>query len=341
MRVRVFSGERMGISQIQGAIFEEVVAVLLGNTGYRRVTSRHYGIDDTISINGNGEIFVEGRGAQHQVDVLMDFPFTPSFNYPIRMFVEAKCYREENTIPIHIVRNAVGTLKDIQEFWTRQMIDNAVTLRRHYCYTLFSTSDFSKPAIEYGYSQGIFLVSLSNQGIFQGMFECIYELSSLLSTIGISTKKARFLLRDRKIRNQLDEKINSILSILDKNIDRWSFITIGMLNGQVPVAFIPDGFRSLSEIENGTKVRVRFDGGQWFLESDQWEGKRLLFKMPMALFLRASGNPRQKFIDIKENWFKKIDFIHYENRNPRAFQLVIDEEWFDEIKRKVRDGEIQ
>ncbi len=91
------------------------------------------------------------------MDVLGEFTFVPAFSQPLRLFVEAKARGGATGLPV--VRNAVGTITDVNEAW---MIDYSTNrARRHYRYALFSTSGFSKPAQNYAVAHQISLVDLS------------------------------------------------------------------------------------------------------------------------------------------------------------------------------------
>jgi hypothetical protein len=75
-------------AQLRGYLLEEALAWLLRNSGYRLLVD-HSQDPDELVLNGNG-LCVKGRGAEHQVDVLGEFAFTPAFSLPIRLFLEAK-----------------------------------------------------------------------------------------------------------------------------------------------------------------------------------------------------------------------------------------------------------
>ena len=67
--------------QLGGYLLEEALAWLLRNSGYRLLVDHSQDPDELVS-RGNG-LCVKGRGAEHQVDVLGEFAFTPAFSLPI------------------------------------------------------------------------------------------------------------------------------------------------------------------------------------------------------------------------------------------------------------------
>lgn len=75
-------------AQLRGWLLEEALAWLLWNSGYRLLI--HESQDPAELKSYGDELRVRSRGAEHQVDVLGEFAFTPPFSLPIRLFLEAK-----------------------------------------------------------------------------------------------------------------------------------------------------------------------------------------------------------------------------------------------------------
>jgi hypothetical protein len=141
-------------AQVRGYLLEEVLAWLLRKNGYGLLTAPVSG-DPALEMNGAG-LAVRGRGARHQADVLGEFPFTPPFSLPIRMFVEAKSYQPKDPVGLGVVRNAWATVADVNEF------DVGMSPYRYrYVYTLFSTSGFTDEAAEFALKHQISLVDLT------------------------------------------------------------------------------------------------------------------------------------------------------------------------------------
>ncbi len=141
---------------LRGYLFEEALAWLLRNSGYRLLL--HSSQDpDELRMEGN-TLLVQGRGTTHQVDVLGEFTLTPAFSLPIRMFIEAKYYRTKCELPV--VRNAVGVIEDVNENFVH-IGDSRPRRRYQYVYALFSANGFTGPAQAYALAQQISLVDLS------------------------------------------------------------------------------------------------------------------------------------------------------------------------------------
>lgn len=143
-------------SALAGFVLEELLASLMQSAGYRLLTHKS---QDSLELkhSRSGDLLVQGRGGVHQADVLGEFTVVPAFSYPLRLFVEAKARGARVRLPV--IRNAVGTINDINEGW---MIDySANRARRHYRYALFSTSGFTEPAQTYAMAHQISIVDLS------------------------------------------------------------------------------------------------------------------------------------------------------------------------------------
>ncbi|WP_416903466.1 hypothetical protein [Micromonospora echinospora] len=141
---------------LAGYILEELLARLVQSAGYRLLVHE---AQDRVELKSkpNGDLQVKGRGGVHQVDVLGEFTVVPAFSQPVRLFIEAKARGLATGLPA--VRNAVGTINDVNEAWMVDYSRNRV--RRHYRYALFSTSGFSKPAQNYAIAHQISLIDLS------------------------------------------------------------------------------------------------------------------------------------------------------------------------------------
>ncbi|MFG3301454.1 restriction endonuclease [Micromonospora chersina] len=164
----------IALQVLSGYILEELLARLIQSAGYRLLVHER---QDRFELKNksNGDLQVKGRGGVHQVDVLGEFTVVPAFSQPIRLFIEAKA--RKSVTGISAVRNAVGTVNDVNEAWMVDYSTNRV--RRHYRYGLFSTSGFSKPAQDYAIAHQISLIDLSGPewvGLVDGVNSSSEEL---------------------------------------------------------------------------------------------------------------------------------------------------------------------
>jgi hypothetical protein len=147
-------------SQLRGYLLEEALAWLLRNTGYRLLVDESQ--DPTDLVGRGGALHVKGRGAEHQVDVLGEFVFTPAFSLLIRLFLEAKFTVDKTDLPV--VRNAHGVIHDINENFVHGP-GQRLRRRYRYVYTLFSAKGFTKAAQDFALAQQISLVDLSGASL--------------------------------------------------------------------------------------------------------------------------------------------------------------------------------
>jgi hypothetical protein len=141
---------------LRGYLLEETLAWLLRESAYELLT----GDDMDPELEGHGaELKVRGRGAAHQVDVLGQFAFTPAFSLPVRLFLEAKFVA--GACGLGVIRNAFGVSQDVNQNYIADPENPHPRRRFQYCYALFSTSGFTKPAQEFALAHQISLVDLS------------------------------------------------------------------------------------------------------------------------------------------------------------------------------------
>src|SRR3990172_11651253 len=119
------------ISQIRGLLLEEVLLYLLELSGFKTVLGADG--DDTLH-NGSAGIEVKGRGCLHQIDAIADFVVAIPFSNPQRLLIEAKCYAETKPIGVEYIRNALGVLADVSEYWVPQPGNS--NKRYHYQYAI-------------------------------------------------------------------------------------------------------------------------------------------------------------------------------------------------------------
>jgi hypothetical protein len=155
-------------ANIKGALLEYFVRQLLMNCNFTPVKpDNHYVFENGPS----GLLFINGKGAAHDADVLMNPPIQLPFTYPSRILFECKSYKER--IGLDIIRNALGLRSDINNF--EIITDETINHRRNnpranysisdrirynYQVGIASIEDFTVTAIEFAANNKIFLFSL-------------------------------------------------------------------------------------------------------------------------------------------------------------------------------------
>ena len=110
-------------------------------------------------------LLVRGRGTSHQIDAIADFSLHAPFSHPQRLLVEAKCFDSHQRVGLSIVRGALGTLKDVEEFWV-SVPDGPPKRRYHYQYSIFSATGYTENAQRYAFAQDIYLIPLAESRFF-------------------------------------------------------------------------------------------------------------------------------------------------------------------------------
>ncbi len=91
-----------------------------------------------------------------------------------RLIVEGKATRR---VGLPIIRNAAGVLKDINERYVPAKSHRSLQVRHHYNYAVFTTGQFAKDAVNYGFAQDIFLFPYARDGVSFTRF-CQYSIPS-------------------------------------------------------------------------------------------------------------------------------------------------------------------
>ena len=182
----------MDKQQAKGYLLEIVLSKLIEVNGYEVITESNIPCEPGVP-HGEKEIEskhnglnVRGRGGYHQFDTLGTFKITPPFVYPLRLFVEAKCYASTK-VGIDRVRMGVGILNDINtNYATVNLSTEQLSVKRYqYHYAIFSTSGFSKPAQRYAIAHKIHLIDLSSD-VYKDIINLIQQIiDELMDDSGI------------------------------------------------------------------------------------------------------------------------------------------------------------
>lgn len=164
------------ISQIRGMLLEEAVLHLLRTSGYTPVISA--GSDPTL-YDGHSGLEVFGRGGKHQIDAIADPIISLPFSNSSRLIVEAKCFSGDRPVGLPIIRNAVGVLKDVSEFWAPPKNPNQLfTIRPyHYQFAIFSASGYSIEAERYAFAHDIYLIQYQNSFYMYPIIQKIRDIT--------------------------------------------------------------------------------------------------------------------------------------------------------------------
>ncbi len=330
------------IPQIRGLLLEEVILYLIAVSGYKAVTDARN--DSTLCIRKKDKaLCVCGRGEIHQIDAIADFFLSPPFSHKQRLLIEAKHCDESVGLPI--IRNAVGTLKDVSEFWTSS---NLGINRYHYQSAIISASGFTEDAQRYAFAQDIYLIQVQKSRYFQGVLQAIANVTHLL--FGVEDKNVNIKINLTELREAVRKRIinpnSDSLTLMDlpreatdainRICQECRTIRIGLLtaiNGDFPLFLVPNPSKLRDIAKSATMDELNFtegvnihreEEGGWILE---YRGENYFsFDVPTDMFRIYERQPgpmsRSNVVEIQgllvdlgarindnlDNGFHKVSF---------------------------------
>lgn len=335
---------------LRGYILEEVLAYLIRTTGYDLLVDP---IQDPqeLDIGRNGDLVVKGRGAVHQADVLGQLKWIPAFTFPLRLFIEAKFRKKAIGLPI--VRNAVGTVLDINQNNSPTRDNPEILQKYQYAYAIFSTSGFTQPAVDMALAHQISLIDLS-----------IPDFSDLRTTIDRSADEiiSRFYSGEDKpnrkgfissirsiLRRRLDtqppgiesdrtrdliseERVSGYLSPVVEKAKEFDELFVAMVNGPYMIllkADNPQNFIAYATEHPQHEVIIHWNpdielGGPWVIQPANSSGNdayKLTFRLPKAFAKYIFGGTntvpeiRERAIDTKRKFFSSITIYRYSSED--------------------------
>ncbi len=364
--------KRMNAGNIKGALLEYIVRELLKNCGFTNVKA-----DGLFSFERAGLFFVNGRGAAHDADIIMNPPIQMPFAYPTQLLFECKAFGVTGSLPL--VRNALGLRNDLNEFEivTRASLLKrqnyrraayAIDTRKRFLYQVgvASVNEFTSPAVEYATNNKIPLLSLSlfldsasirkfnaidqpmidgfNPTAIKNVYDFFKNRDGDLST----TKYAEA--------EKLLQQENNIADIVRFANDVLRYSYVGLLeSGDMVFLFA----RSRTEDNilnrqqgNGSisifKAEIHWASDRpniWRLTvTNSWGEQRTEFDfyLPKRIFShwKTFNLDKSVALDIKQEFFSKI-FVFNQRNNPEApFSIInIDKRWFDGVRQELLNQE--
>lgn len=357
------------IGQIRGVLLEEIVLHLLEKVGYRIVNSREDGTRD-----GNAGLEVQGRGEWHQVDALAAFDYTPSFMYPLRIIVEAKCYNN-NRVDIGVVRNSLGVLRDITEnYFTHHLNNNEeVQIQRfNYHSAIFSSSGYTKAAQRYAIAHQIFLIQYHRVPIIRPIIDILlemdvqhfrnvrrtrrresvnfdpeYPLKRLRETFRRVLKNANENYIDKELLNVYftEEGMTLINEGILSQMSRIKGSYYGMLQGKYPIHLLSYTELPSAPFMNSDEILCKIyheNENTWsFVPIDYNEGNpnffELQFDLPEEITILMEGiwGDLRAVAGLKRDMFSFINISGKIGGVRRQVRLKLDQEWLDDFIERV------
>ncbi len=356
----------MTAGNIKGALLEYIVRNLLKNCGFTNVRA-----DNLFSFERGGLFFINGKGAAHDADIIMNPPIQMPFAYPTQLLFECKAYGTSANLPI--VRNALGLRNDLNEFEivTRDSLlrrqNNrraayAIDTRTRFLYQVgvASVNDFSKPAVEFAANNKIPLLSLS---WFLGP-NAIRDFNSITQPLIDSfnsedIKNVYDFLKDRE-GNLYDTKYNRANNFLNSDNILCDIVTaanvtirysyVGLLEtGDIVFLFArsrsednilnqQNGFASLKAEIHWFSNRPNVWRLSVYNRRPDNQQTDFDFYVPKRIFnhWKTFNLDKSSALDIKQQFFSKV-FVFNQRNNPEApFSIInVDREWLDRARQQI------
>lgn len=345
----------MNKQQAKGYLLEIVLSKLIEVNGYEVITECNIPYEPSVP-HGEQEIErkrnglnVRGRGGYHQFDTLGTFRITPPFVYPLRLFVEAKCYASTK-VGIDIVRMGVGILNDINtNYSTVNLSTEQLSVKRYqYHYAIFSTSGFSKPAQRYAIAHKIHLIDLSSD-VYKNIINLIHQIidelmdNSDIDDTQFNSFKRTFseLIRDEVVYHRrssycwdeslFDIDLENLIIDLKNNIEN-QFIYLATINSVYMIPLLANSeFNELLKTNPHQDVSIHFNPekpDEWIIvpiiNNSEIPSLSIRFTLP-ELLRQYIHQDAVKAMRIKEKMIDKIVFIAYlDNKNPTLCTLTFD-----------------
>lgn len=338
------------IAQIRGMLLEEAVLHLLRTAGYTVVENA--GNDPTLH-EGHSGLEIYGRGGKHQSDAVADFYINAPFTNPQRLVVEAKCLLPRNPVGLPIVRNAVGVIKDISEWWIPpDNLSGVVTMGRyHYQYAIFSASGFTSYAERYAFAQDIYLIPYKKSRFISPVIDAIRNLkhkdfgATEYNKIDINMTELRRIVRN-SIKGlgspRLDELPNSASTLIHefvKEVIHVGGTLIAVAGRRFPIHLIPASDIRLSHLRPYYKIHIRWDDESWYL-TDASNGQDLFsFDLPSELFTLYAEHGRlteSRALDLKSDIMNIMRAVLKLEEETRLITFELDKEWISRVRMRLQ-----
>jgi len=336
----------MSAAKIKGTLLEFIIRRLLTNCGFTRVK-----VDRLLIFNQRGLNFINGKGAAHDADVLMNPPIQMPFSYPYRINFECKSYNKK--IGLAIIRNALGLRCDINEFeivTRRQLKDRqnnkrstlAIDNRQRYNYQVgvASVEDFTKDAFEFAANNKIPLISLS-WFLPKKICDLFHKItdSYLQQFQQIDLEDLMQFLKGNKNKNGekfASHKNSHIQTILNSFYEFENRVLIGLLESGDLLFLIANENFNRDIFSRASSLNAQFHYRKreldfWTLTINQEIDFGFYLPSNIISMWKEQNLDKQVAINLKDEFFSKV-FIFTNNNTDLPFRVInIDRQWLNEI----------
>lgn len=362
----------MKAGNLKGALLEYIVRQLLKSCGFTNVKA-----DNLFSFESRGLFFVNGRGAAHDADIIMNPPIQMPFAYPTQVLFECKAYGLDTGLSM--VRNALGLRNDLNEFEivTRDSLlkrqnnrraSYAIDTRTRYLYQVgvASVNEFTKDAFEFAANNKVPLLSLSwflEPRTIYNINQINQELIAIYPEALI--KKLYKFLKDRD-GDMHSSKYNEVFDYLSSENVFGDIITyantvirssyVGLLETGDMIFLFSRGREEKNVLNNPNEISFSNLKAEIYWDDDLPNIWRLIvyksgnldrqtefvFYMPKRIFdhWKEFNLDKTTALDIKQEFFSRIFVFNQRNNREVPFSIInINREWLDRVRQDQRDLE--
>lgn len=329
-------------------LLEEALLHLLRNSGFETVENATG--DETLRM-GRAGISVLGRGGSHQIDAIADYIYSPPFCNPIRLLVEAKFQSKKVKLPT--IRNSVGILKDLQEFFVPSRGNSSITKKRyHYTSSVLSATEYSIDAQKYAYAHDIYLIPFARSRFFQPIINAISDLQATDFGVPNSKRNIGLVLKDLRegIRNSLRGEFNlsipgftnaELMTKLETYVVACKRIDVAYLavaGKSIPIVLVknPDFAGDfIGQLRAGGRYKLYWDLQNW--RDLGWtfeinDNQLFSFDLPeeiLRLSLIDGQLNERAAISLKKEFLGTMRIFHKSQNEQGILSLRIDDEWLN------------
>lgn len=319
----------------RGALLEEAVLALLRASGYETVEV--CGSDPTLTQVGAG-LCVRGRGAEHQIDAIADYRYGHPFGNRQRLLVEAKFYDQHPT-SLPVVRNTVGVIKDVSEFWVPGRPGRPLRRRYHYQAAIFSATRFTSDAERYAYAHDVFLLPLEGNRFLRTLLDAIREHVTNLDASGALAKLGLDAIRQAlrlAIRGNGAPHESTSLPQVAEAYHSIGQALIGNAGRSFPLFLVPRDREVVRQLQSLEFVSIDTDESGWYLAK---AGRRILsFDLPPELFRLYSEDgslSRSQAVGMKLEHLNEIHALTDDGGTPRLITFRLEPGWVERVESKL------
>jgi hypothetical protein len=331
-------------------LLEEVVLQLLKTSGY--IVVDKVGNDPTLCSCHSG-LQVLGRGGKHQIDAIADYFLPAPFSHPQRLLVEAKCYSSNSPVGLPIMRNAVGVIKDVSEWWNSPSVLRRVgsTSRYHYQYALFSASGYTVDAERYAFAQDIYLIPYHNSKFIEPVINTIRQFNyndfvasgnnNISVNMTLFRAYVRHLLRNEPITPfVLPGDVSRLVQQLVNQVTAIKGSLLAVIGRNFPIHLIPAPGIDVYSLQSKYKVRITWDKVSWYLEDANTASRLFSFDLPLELFNLYAEDGRlnaSRALDLKSEVLSEFHAIIKFEESVRFIEFELDKNWIERIRQQIKN----